>query len=205
MLLALAISSCRSGPPPAAPSQERSARDYAPLTIGATWTYDMMYPGQTGTMQVKLLALKDGFIVDDKNGAFRHTAEGLRDRDRYLIKHPLVPGTKWKSVVSASAVENSEIISVGQPCEAAAGRFEDCLVVEGSLKKDDKLTLHIRWTWARDIGLAKVETAVEIAGKGRIPQTKQSLRHYALNPKDAGKGLPPEGKGDDGPDTWGKE
>ena len=204
-----ALAACASAPAPQK-VVERSSRDYAPLTIGARWTYDMSYPGQTGEMSVTLTGVRDGYVVDDKNGAFRHTDEGLRDRDRYLIKHPLIAGTAWKSVVSASAVERSEILSVGEPCASVAGSFSDCVVVQGSLKRDEKLTLHIRWTWARDIGLVKVETEVDVSGKGRIPQTKQSLKHYALHPS-----APPEpGKApkelakpapDEAPPAWGKE
>jgi hypothetical protein len=200
LALVLLVSSCATASK-SVPKGQAHAVDYAPLRVGASWTYEMQYPGQVGEMTVRLVGLQEGFVVDDKNGAFRHTSEGLRDRDRYLLRHPLAPGTTWKTVVGPSAVEHAEIVSVGDPCESAAGRFSDCILVHGWIRRDEKLTLHIEWTWARDVGLVKVETIAEIAGQGRVPQTKQTLKSYALNASSNG-----DAKGDDGaPDRWESE
>lgn len=194
---AAALLACATAPAkPSAP--EATARDYAPLPVGASWTYQVSYPGQAGEMTVKLTGENDGFVLDDKNGAFKHTQEGLRDRERYLIRHPLQPGNKWTTVVGPSAVEHLQIDSVGAPCEAIAGRFEDCIEVSGSIRRDKNMTLLIHWTWARGVGLVKLETIAEIAGKGRVPQVKQSLKDYSV----AGASRPEPAERDDGPDTW---
>ena len=178
---------------------------YVPLAVGISYTYEMRYPGQVGEMSVSYVGQKDGYIVDDKNGAFRLTADGLRDRDRYLVKLPPEVGTAWRTVVGPSAVEHAQIISVGQPCEAVAGKFFDCLTVHSWIKHSEKMTLHIEWTWAKDVGLVKLETTADVAGKGKLPQVKQSLKSYTIGGQTHGPAAAPaaEGKGpDDGPSTW---
>ena len=192
-LIAPLALACASSPPPPAPVA--SAADYAPLPVGGKWTYEVRYPGQTGEMTVELVGEKDGYVIDNKNGALRHTQQGLRDRDRYLIRHPLKVGTKWQSVVGPSAVEHLEITKVGESCDSATGRFDDCIEVSGWIRRDKTMTLHIKWLWAKAIGLVGIETEAEIEGKGRVPQVKQTLKTYALEP------APPK-PDDDGPDTW---
>jgi hypothetical protein len=157
-----------------------------PLAIGASWTYAMHYPGQDGELTITIVNEKDGYFVDDHKGAFRHTRDGLRDEHRYLIRHPLQAGNAWKTVVSPSAIEHAKILSVGQPCESQAGKFDDCVVVESSLRGDPKHTLYIQWTWAKSVGLVKLETEMDETGKGRTPMVKQSLIRYALG----GQGSP---------------
>lgn len=186
----------RPPPPPKSPGVEA----YAPLAVGHRWTYAVRFPGQSGERTVRIVARDEvGYYIDDAGGALRITAEGLRDRRRYLIRTPLEPGAAWRAVVSANAVESYRVVSVGEPCETRAGRFEDCLVVQSSLRRDDEVTLEVSFTWVREVGLAKVETVAEIAGKGRVPQTEQNLLRYRL-----GSGAPPaEGGGkDEAPDTW---
>jgi hypothetical protein len=201
LVAAFSLSACASGGGRAGGStgelgSTTTAADYVPLKPGASWTYDVAYPGQNGEMTVTLVGEKDGFVIDDKNGAFRLTQDGLRDRDRYLIKHPLVAGTKWSSVVGPSAVEHAEIVSVGSPCETVGGAFADCLVVLSQIRRDASMSLRIRWTWAKGVGLAKFETEAEVQGKGVIPQVKQSLKHYALEgPLPEKKAAAPAGAG----------
>src|SRR5262249_49775144 len=145
--------------------------------------YDVVYPGQKGQMVVNVVGEKDGYFiqqVDKQQVSLRHTNEGLRDPQRFLIMNPLKAGTAWKSVVSASAVEHYKIVSVGEKCDCPAGQFDDCLVVESSLRRDATMSLLIRWTWAKDVGLVKMESEAELEGKGRIPAVRQNLVKYAL-------------------------
>lgn len=182
------------------------ASEYAPLVVGAYWTYDVNYPGQKGEMTVKLTSLKDGYFLDDRNGAFQHTLNGLRDRERYLIRGPIKAGATWKSVVGPSAVEHMKIEEVGASCESLAGRFDDCLIVSGRIRRDKNMQLLIRWTWARGVGLVKMETEAEVAGKGRLPQVSQNLKDYSLKPGTQPVApLKPKQETqteDDGPNTW---
>jgi hypothetical protein len=195
------------------PERDRSIEEYAPLKLGARWSYAVRYPGQEGEMTVSLVGMENQYFMDDRGGYFLHTPDGLRDKERFLIRYPLVPGNKWKSVVGPSAVEHLEIVSVGEPCEAAAGNFADCLVVMGRIRRDDTMSLEIRWTWVRGIGLAKLETTADLKGKGTLPQVTQSLKHYDLQagataapstpasaPSDA-----PGGEEEGAPETWESE
>ena len=173
-----------------------SAADYAPYALGASWTYAVNYLGQKDQQTITVVKEEEGYFVDDQQGRFRHTDEGLRDPTRFLIRHPIEEGNEWKAILSASSVEHYRITGVGQPCESQAGRFEDCLVIESKNRRDEKMTLLATFTWARGIGLVKIETEAEIKGKGRVPQTARSLIHYSLNPDKT----EPEGA----PSTWSK-
>ena len=93
-----------------------------------------------------------------------------------MIKNPIQPGTSWKSVVGPSAVEHLQIDEVGTPCESLAGRFEDCLVVSARLRRDKNMQLHIKWVWARNVGLVRLETEAELPGNKRVRQVTQSLK-----------------------------
>ncbi len=194
----LLLAACATAPKGSG-TAERSAKDYAPFALGASWTYAVNYLGQKAEQTITIVKEEEGYFVDDQpgpaQGRFRHTAEGLRDPTRFLIRLPLEEGNEWKAIVSASAIEHYRIIGVGQPCESQAGRFQDCLIIESRLRRDEKMTLFARWSWARGIGLVKIETEAEIKGKGRIPQTERSLVHYSLNGRSAT---------DDGPDSWSK-
>ncbi|MCK6552079.1 hypothetical protein L6R52_39980 [Myxococcota bacterium] len=209
-LALLSLTACASTGPAAKVDLGVSASEYAPLGVGSAWTYQVSYPGQSGEMTVTLVGEKDGYFVDDRDGSFRHTPEGLRDRQRYLLRHPITAGATWKTIVSASAVEKNVILSVGERCETLAGSFPDCVVVESSVRRDDQVTLIIRWTWARGIGLVKLETEADIAGRGRVPQVKQSLVRYALKAQGESKtgGAPADGQGnpteDGAPGGWEK-
>ncbi len=222
--LALSALAC-AGAPVAPPAPSRTAADYSPLKKGAAWLYEVDYPGQKGEMLVRMTGEVEGYAVDDRGGSFRHSVDGLRDRDRFLIKQPLEPGASWKSVVGPSAVEHMTIESVGAPCESPAGSFPDCVVVVGKLRRDKTMSLSITWTWARDVGLVRLETAAEFEGKGTVPQVSQRLKWYSLDgaPPPASTLPPPPGArpppptpaapaptapaagGDDGPDTWTSE
>lgn len=190
---------CASSTQPAA--RDRSIEEYAPFVVGAKWTYLAKYPGQEGELVVSIVGREGEYFMDDRGGYFLHTPDGLRDKERFLIRYPLVAGNKWKAVVGPSAVEHNEIISVGEPCQSEAGTFADCLVVDGRIPRDERMSLKIRWTWARGVGLAKLETIAELKGQGELPQVTQSLRHFDLSP---GPGATTAPKSDPGP-TPGKE
>ena len=176
-----------------------TARDYAPLAIGKSWTYQAWWTGQKGEMTINVVKEEDGYLIDDKGGEFRFTQDGLRDKKRYLIRHPLTAGASWQTVVSASAVEHNKIVSVGERCECAAGSFPDCLVVESTIRQNAKVSIVITWTWARGVGLVKFETEAEIAGQGRVPQVKNSLIRYG-SASDKAPEKPKDGEG--APDSW---
>jgi hypothetical protein len=196
----ISVLGCASAQKNGSGDLQASARDYMPLAIGATWTYAVSYPGQSGEQTVTITGEKDGYFRDDHKGAFRYTHDGLRDEHRYLIRHPLVVGNTWKTVVSPSAIEHSEIKSVGASCESEAGKFDDCVVVESSVRGNAKQTLHVTWTWAKSVGLVKLETEMEDAGK-RTTMVKQSLVRFALGGQ-VSKGTRTSSSADSAPEKW---
>ncbi len=157
-----------------------SLAEYTRLEVGTERTYGINFVGQSGELAVRVVREEDGWVIDDRGGQWKLDAEGLRDRQRYLIRRPLQVGTEWKSIVSASAVERYRIASVGEPCAVRAGQFSDCLVVESTLRRDARMTLTARWTWIRGVGLGRIETASVVDGRSQ-PQTRQDLVHYRLD------------------------
>ena len=178
-----------------------SSAEYAPFPLGSSWTYDVEYPGQKGEMTIELVGERDGYKIDNRKGQWQHTPKGLRDKDRYLIRHPIETGASWQSVTGPSAVEHYEIVSVGSACESLAGKFEDCLVVNGKIRQNKDISIHITWTWARDVGLVKLSTESERGGKRRR-QVWQSLKAYSVGDNKSGALKSPAPTEDDGPNTW---
>lgn len=199
-----------SAPTPAgAPASDPGlVAEYTQLIPGSSRTYAVRFPGQEGELTVTLTGREDGWLVDDRGGRFRLTGEGLRDPQRYLIRTPLEAGTTWTAVVSASAVEHYRTSSVGSPCEVRAGAFPDCLIVESTLRRDDRMQLKIAWTWIRGVGLGRVETVARIDGR-EVPQTRQDLVHYDLDGSGGRSRAPGADAADAGADegetpTWGR-
>lgn len=180
---ACATAGSGSAPPGADRPKGPAISDYVRLDVGSRRTYRMRFLGQEGERTVQVVGTDDGWVVDDQGGAFRITEDGLRDRERYLIRTPLEPGTTWRSVLGASAVERYRIASVGAPCQVAAGRFSDCLVVEGRLRRDPRMTLRLEWTWIRGVGLGRIESWAVVDGETR-PATTQELVAYDLSAAD---------------------
>ena len=171
------------------------ATDYAPLAVGATWTYatDVLGDRTKGQVQIRVTDKVDGFYRDTARGEYRHTPSGLRDRIRYLIRHPLRPGNKWKATLSTAAVEHFSIVSVGQPCDTPAGQFGDCLVITAYQRRNAREVQHVTYTWVRGVGLARILVEGEVTGKGRFRQSELALVHYRLKPGEADEdGAPSE-------------
>lgn len=159
------------------PAYDAEARDYAPMAVGASWTYetDVLGDKTKGRIQIRIVDKYKGFYRDSAGAEYRHTAGGLRDRMRYLIRNPLRVGSKWKATLSAAAVEHYTIESVGEPCDTKAGPFEDCLVVTAYQRRNDREVQHVSYTWVRSVGLVRVLVEGEIKGRGRFKQSELSL------------------------------
>ena len=184
---------------PAAPVLDVEARDYAPMAVGANWTYETNVLGDTtkGSVQIRITDKVKGFYRDSAGAEYKHTARGLRDRIRYLIRNPLQQGKTWKATLSAAAVEHYTIESIGQPCDTRAGRFPDCLVVKAFQRRNDRETQHVTYTWVRSVGLARILVEGEIKGKGRFRQSELSLVNYSLSGQ-----RPPPADEDGAPSEW---
>lgn len=183
LVLAFGLSACAAsnqaskngqGAPDAA---TRTAADYAPYAIGQSRSYRMNMMGQISEKTVTVQKMEAGYFVDDLGGRFQHTRNGLRDAQRYLIPTPLEIGAKWTSVVSANAVERFEVVSLGEPCEVPAGRFPDCVVVLAEIRRDADVSMQTRFTWARGLGLVRVQVEAKVKDKP-IEQSDMTLIRF---------------------------
>jgi hypothetical protein len=102
---------------------------------------------------------------------------GVRDQRRYLLQNPIEAGTKWNNVVSVSAVEHYEIVGVDQPCEAPAGHWAHCVVVESRSRVDDGRALLNEMTFAPGVGIVRLSTTLEQGGQ-RVPQALLLLNTF---------------------------
>ena len=116
----------------------------------------------------------DGFVEDSTGAQFMADSYGVRDQKRYLLRNPIAAGTRWTNVVSVSSVENYEITGAGQPCEAPAGKWDGCVVVESRNRVEEGTVLVNEMTFAPGVGIVTLSTVLESNGK-RIPQSTLSL------------------------------
>jgi hypothetical protein len=158
-----------------------SAR-YFPLAVGNRWTYDATYLGERSTRQVELVAFRDGSYVDRDGRQLRVDREGLRDQTRYLLHEPLTVGATWTSVVGPGSAEHYQVLSLGSPCQAPAGRFPDCAQVESRTRVDPERTLVNRVTFAAGVGIVQVRTELE-QGTQRKRQAELDLTAYEVVPR----------------------
>ncbi len=155
------------------------ASEYYPMAPGTAWTYEVKLLGNVQEQEVSLVKRgDDGFVQASTGEELLADSYGVRDRKRYLLRNPLVAGTKWTNVVSVSSVEHYEIVAVDQPCEAPAGTWEKCVIVESRNRVDPKHTLVMETTFAPGVGIVKLSTVLEKDGE-QIPQTSLTLLKFA--------------------------
>ncbi|HLT29714.1 MAG TPA: hypothetical protein VK013_06710 [Myxococcaceae bacterium] len=154
---------------------------YYPLEVGNRWSYRIV--GSSGGLQtVELVGRQQDAFVDQQGGQLTVDEEGIHDGARYLLKAPVRSGTRWSNVISATATEHYRIISALAPCEVPAGRFDDCAVVEARQRVDDGVTLSNTMTFARGVGLVRVQVTAHTA-RGEIPQSELQLEDYDVQVK----------------------
>ena len=158
---------------------------YYPLAVGNSWTYSANVLGNHSDKTITIVKKDFDYFVDDSNGRFKVDAYGLRDDKRYLLREPLEVGKTWTSVISVQSVEHARIVEVDAPCTVLAGAFEHCLTVETTNRLDEQRTLVLRHTFVPYVGLVKIQTALDEAGKV-TPQSDVELTGYKVKPIQAG-------------------
>lgn len=159
----------------------RAAADYFPLKLGTAWEYEAAMLGEKRVLPVKIVKVFDGLAEDSTGARLLADAWGVRDERRYLLRNPIETGTKWNNVVSPSSVEGYEIVAADQPCEGPAGKWEGCVIVESKNRIDASKTLVNEMTLAPGVGIVRMETTLEDAGK-RLPQSKLTLLKFTPAP-----------------------
>lgn len=159
--------------------------EYYPLAVGNTWSYQVQLLGAPPEKHdISITKEEKGRFTDSTGNVLLIDSYGIRDEKRYLLRTPLEVGTKWNNVVSVSSYEQYTIVEAGQDCEAPAGRFQNCIVVESRNKGDGERVLVNALTFAPKVGLIRVATTLEHDGK-RIPQAKLELLGFQV-----GQGTP---------------
>jgi hypothetical protein len=177
--VALVLTACVTTAPKAPLGARPEARAWFALEVGARWTYEVKLLGETRTIDVEMLRrTDDGFLEDSTGAQFLADAYGVRDQKRYLLRNPIESGTRWTNVVSVQTLERYEIVGVGQPCEAPAGAWENCVIVESRNRVQEGTTLVNEMTFAPGVGIVRVSTVLETEGK-QIPQSTLTLLRFS--------------------------
>jgi hypothetical protein len=180
LLVIMLLAACTHAPTARrATAPKLRAGDYYPLTVGNSWTYEVQLLGETRAMEVRLLKeTADGFVEDSTGAQLKVDSLGIRDPKRYLLQEPVEVGHRWTNVVSVSSVERYEIVAADQPCEAPAGTWASCVIVQSTNRIKDGELLVNEMTFARGVGIVRVITSLESEGR-RIPQTSVALMKYS--------------------------
>jgi hypothetical protein len=156
----------------------RSARDFYPLGLGTRWSYDVNLLGEKRSIEVTIEKLTpEGFAQDSTGALLLADAYGVRDQKRYLLRNPIEAGTKWTNVVSVSSVEHYEIIAADQPCDAPAGAWKGCVIVESRNTVEEGKVLVNEMTFAPGVGIVRLSTVLEANGQ-KIPQSTLALSRF---------------------------
>ncbi|HEY0840664.1 MAG TPA: hypothetical protein VGD74_10800 [Vulgatibacter sp.] len=152
-------------------------RSLLPLAVGNEWRFRTIGDDRGGQVVVRIEKEEGGFHVDNLGGAFRFDAEGLRDRERYLVLLPLEEGHRWESRLEGGVVERYEIVDVEATVEVPAGTFRRAVVVRATTRLDDSTEMEREWTWARGVGPVRT-TATVIRRGERFPQPGLELEAF---------------------------
>ncbi len=170
-ILAAALVGCAHGDGGKASSSgpRQTAASYYPLAVGNRWVYEARLLGETREQTIEIVSEKNGYFQDSAGGELTADAFGVRDPKRYLLRDPLEPGNGWTSIVSVSSAERYAITAVGVSCESPAGKFENCIQVEGRNRINPRATFVKRDTYAPGVGLVRFTTAILDGEEGDPP------------------------------------
>jgi hypothetical protein len=180
LLASLAIlSGCAHGP--GIVTAAHRPADYYPLAVGAEWTWEDQSPqlpeSRPSVRTVRILErTADGYFKDSARGELR-LAGCLEDRSRSLLCGPIAVGTRWSSVLSASATEHYEIVAVDERVVTPAGTFEGCVRVRAHTRAAADTELVNEISYAPGVGPVRIEVISVAAGKA-VPQVRAVLRAY---------------------------
>jgi hypothetical protein len=180
-ILLLCTVACSTGRSLSSGTGGREAGAYYPLAVGNRWTYQTNLLGEKGERTVEIIKEEDGFFRDSQGGRLTVDGFGIRDDKRYLLRAPLKEGERWSNIVSANTTEHYTVLGADDHCESPAGVFEHCVRVEGRSRIGDGATLVNQLTFARGVGLVRIEVVVEQGGR-QIPQSSLALSDFVVKP-----------------------
>lgn len=182
---ALGLSGCRTAasdkPVPASPDDGLlSPSAYYPLAVGNSWTYQLL--GQEHRETIQIVGRDGPWFLDDHKGRLRTDGEGVRDRDRYLLRAPLKAGAKW-SAVENLVVQRFEVTATEVSAVTRAGTFLHCVRVRNAQPLDKNQGSFVtEWTYAPKVGLVQLrQETIGPTGKA-VQQTSLELVAYSSQP-----------------------
>jgi hypothetical protein len=154
---------------------------FFPLAVGNEWTYTVSAGGQTQQETIHIVGRDGNWFLDDQRGRLRIEEDGVRDRDRYLLRAPIAPGASWTSVDNL-VVQKFALAGTDVTLATPAGHFEHCVVVRNDQPLPGGARFVTEWTYAPGIGLVALRTYTSTQGKEKT-QTSLTLVAYRLEPK----------------------
>ena len=183
LALALALGAGCAGAPKIEEKKVSSGNalePFFPLAEGNAWHYEGTMLGQPVSRSIRVVGQDAGWFVYSEGERYQFDGEGLRSPARYLLKTPLMKGTRWNSVVSISSTERYQIESVGVRQTTPAGNFEGCVVVLVENRQDASTQLFKRDVYCPKVGLVRFETWAEVEGKGKVPAASLELARFTF-------------------------
>jgi len=167
--------------PPHTSDYKQSALKYFPLNVGNKWTYKVNYFGSAGTIDVQITGTDGEWFLDSRGGKMMADRRGIRDADRYLLMFPL-QREQWISIVDTKTREIRKTVGVDETVKVPAGTFEGTIKVHTLVELPGGKVLHSFHFFAANVGIVKIETAVEDLKEGKVvPQTVTELISYLIN------------------------
>ncbi len=166
------------------------AKVYFPHQVGNSWTYDVeeFTPNSDEPMRSALITRvesEDGesFTLSTGDQQVRHcvAADGILrlPSNNYLIHQPIEPGQSWE-ILNNGISGTASILSVDEKAITNAGVFSDCLLIE---ERYPEAAMTIRYTFAPNIGLVRVENFAELEGESFM-LLRLALRIYRVQRPD---------------------
>jgi hypothetical protein len=180
LLAVFCLLSCAHGTEATAPAASNPGR-YFPLAVGNRWSYRATGAESTAVEEVEIKGVKDGQYADSRGRVYWVSPDGLRDQSRVMLRSPVEAGRSWTVVLGPDSIEYWRITSVGQPCVAPAGKFQDCVEVESRISPAADVQLVNRITFAAGVGMVRIRTTLLRNGV-ETPQTELLLTAYKVAP-----------------------
>jgi hypothetical protein len=163
-------------PSPKAPA-DLSIGSLYPLGRGFAWSYDVdSGDGQPVLATAHVVRMEAGVAeVAAGQGVTRYVVGvdgiGRAGQSGYLLKPPIAMDASWSSGHDTIA----RVVALGERLQTAAGRFEDCVVVE---EQNAGSGQRIRTTYCPGVGPARVVSEMQV--RGQTLRVTATLRGYAL-------------------------
>ncbi len=179
---AAALAGCATMPPPPRPFRYHAgvrAIEYFPLSEGSAWSYDVDSGEAETTLTTQRVVEVRARRVRVQSGATAMEYE-LRDDgifagalDAYVLKEPIVVGTRWELGHGGTA----RISSVSRMVQAVGTTFRDCVEV---IAHEEVMGRTVVTVFAPRVGPVLIESSLTAGAEGRSARVRALLRGFAI-------------------------